>query len=171
MMSAWLRTKLMGATIMGIASGASGCHSAPGRSPSPLITTEGAMVPINVLYQSPNSGIRRALRAVVGTREAFEGLWREVHARTTPTPNLPAVDFAREIVIVASMGFQASVGSEIAITGVRDRSSFLEVTVDVRAFPTGCDTPPEVTYPAVMVRVPATRSTPVFQDRVIETHC
>jgi len=75
------------------------------------------------------------------------------------------------MVIVASLGFQASVGSKVAITSVRDQNNVLEVTVEMRLFPAGCDTYPAVTYPTVMARMPVSRSTPVFQDRPIQTSC
>jgi len=166
-----LRAHLAGAMILGFASGVPACQ--PVQRPSPLrhIGSEAATVATEVVYESPNGGLRRALRAVVDTPEEFERLWREVHAGGSSIPSLPMVDFTREMVIVASTGFQASVGSRIAVTGVRDSSNVLEVTVEVRPFPVGCDGFSAVTYPVVMVRMPASRSTVLFQDHVIQTRC
>jgi hypothetical protein len=124
------------------------------------------MAPVKVLYATPDGGVRRALREVVDNPDEFARLWQEVHASTAPTPALPTVDFPREMVIVASMGVQASVGSTIAITELRDHDSMLEVTVELRPFPCSIGWP-MVTYPIVIVSVPSSRSTVVFQDRVI----
>lgn len=168
---AWLSTNLAGALIVCLVSVAGGCQRVPGRSLSPQATPDGLVVPMRVLYESPNGGVHRPLRTVVDTPEEFERLWREVQAGATPTPSLPPVDFTHEMVIVASMGFQASVGGKIAITGVHDRSNVLEVMVDISPFPVGCDGYPEVTYPVVMVSIPSSHSTVVFQDRVIQTQC
>ena len=168
---AWHRAPLVGAMIVCLVSGLAGCQSATARSLPPPITPVGTMVPMTVFYESREGGVRYALRAVIDTRDEFERLWQEIHAGATPTPSVPIVDFKREMDVAASTGFQASVGSTIAIVGVRDRDNLLEVTVEVRPFPVGCDGYPAVTYSTTMVRVPATRSTPIFQDRVIRTRC
>ena len=164
-----LRTALAAATVMSLGMGGSACRSAPGGQ-SPSATSYSTAVPFSVLYES-DGGVRHALRGVVDTREEFERLWREMHAGTTPIPEVPTVDFTREMVIVAAMGFQAGVGSKIVITGVRDQGNVLDITVEVRPLPVGCPGYPTVTYPTVMVRAPAKRATPVFHDRVMETPC
>lgn len=172
-MFAWtvvcLRSRIWILTTASLALGSFACRSGQHEMSLPQSSPERAGLPIKVLYESPEGGLRHALRAVVDTREEFERLWREIHSGVTPLPALPTVDFKSEMVIVASAGSQASVGSEIAITEVRDHDGVLDVTVEVRPFPVGCPGYPKVTYPTVMVLLPATLSTAVFRDRIIET--
>ena len=158
------------ALIVSFVSGVVGCREAQSRSPSYQTRADGAIIPTKVLYSSPNSGIGRAIREVINNPDDFKRVWDEAHRGRTPTQLLPKVDFTREMVIVAAMGWQAAVGSEIAITGVRDTSNTLEVTVELRPF-RECDAFPEVTLPVVIVSVPSTHSTVVFEDRIIRRKC
>jgi hypothetical protein len=124
-----------------------------------------------LLYKSRTSGRIDATRAVLSTPTAFERVWREAHANLRTIPELPAVDFEKEIVIVAAMGMQGGTGRDIAITRVRDRGNVTHVAVEVRTLDPKCESFPQIEFPTVMVRVPRTLSTVVFEDRVIEAHC
>ena len=161
-----LRTTFAAAMITSLASRVAGGQTAQG-------TPDSGMVPIKVLYEAQDGGINRPLRVVLsgdnGPAE-FEQLWREAHGNSTPM-SFPIVDFQREMVIAAAMGFQATIGSQISITRVRKLDRVLEVTVELRPFPTGCSGYPVVTAPIVIVSVPFTLATVVFQDHVIHTTC
>ncbi len=123
-----------------------------------------------VLLES-DRGLHRALRAVVRTPEELMSMWREAHAGLGSPPGVPTVDFAREMVIVAAVGFQGEPGTRITVVSATDREGLLEVAVDVRPAPACGDNWGVVTFPTAMVAVPTSRSTPIFRDRVIRTPC
>jgi len=77
------------------------------------------------------SGISDRLRLVVRDRATWESLWQEIFARISPHPALPEVDFATDMVLVASMGSRPSGGYGILVDGAveaADKTLIAEVT-------------------------------------------
>jgi hypothetical protein len=102
----------------------------------------------------------------------LERYWQDVRAVDgTPAQSVPQIDFSREMVIVAALGFQPGAGASITVARVRDWNGALDVTVQITLPPSTCDGWPKVEQPMTMVRVPISRSTPVFHDRLIKARC
>lgn len=110
-----------------------------------------------------------AMRVVVQTREDYDRLWKTLRRAEAEKP--PEVDFTKEMLIVAGMGYQPQVGSGIQITSARDTARVLEITVDLRIPTATCNKEGYAAreYPAVMARVPRSRSTVVFRDRLLRS--
>src|SRR6266508_4397374 len=61
------------------------------------------------------TGYRERARLVIRAAAEWAAAWKELWAGASPAPPLPAVDFSKEMVIVAAMGEQASGGHSIAV--------------------------------------------------------
>ncbi len=134
--------------------------------------TGGTPIAMSPLYKSSDGGALGAMRSVVTTREEFERVWQVAHStHLTNKPPLPQVDFSRQAVVVAAMGFQGGAGTEIRITRAVQRGSVLEIFVELRLLSERCSSYSGIQYPTEMVRVPATRSTPVFHDTITRVDC
>ena len=148
-----------------------GIAQAPVRLPA-TARRDSSALPITTILASTRYRVSTALRAVLRTPAELERYWQDVRsADGTPAPSLPSIDFSREMVIVAALGFQPGAGAQITVTRVRDWNATLEVTLRITVPPKGCDGWPMVEYPMTMVRVPISRSTPVFHDRLIQPRC
>jgi len=105
----------------------------------------------NHLIQESYSGLRSALRAVVQDSAAFREIWERATLGHRP---LPAIDFTRDMVIVAAMGARSSTGHAIHIQSVRAEGPALQVRVLLAPAAPGCGRGMMETYPVDIVRAP-----------------
>jgi hypothetical protein len=101
---------------------------------------------------------------VVRGETAWARLWDEVYAIVTPQPSRPAVDFARDMLVVAATGTRPSGGFAVQVTGVMQRGTDLEVTVLETCPPPGARVSRALTRPVVVVRVPRLALVPRFVE-------
>jgi len=76
--------------------------------------------------------IKDPFRVVVRDRDTWLDVWKRIY-QVVPSngayPELPEIDFSREMVVVAAMGQQPSSGYAIIIDGAYERDDRLEVVV------------------------------------------
>jgi len=100
------------------------------------------------------SGIKEAKKEVIKDRAAWEKLWAE-HGKTTrnATP-APAVDFSKEMVIVATMGTKRTGGYTVEIVSAQAAGKKLRVFVKQTSPAPGAMTIQALTAPFHFVAVP-----------------
>jgi protease stability complex PrcB-like protein len=104
-----------------------GCTTATGADPLTLRS----------LGKGGFSGIKEARREVIKDKAAWEKLWTE---HTKPTRNAapaPEVDFAKEMVIAATMGTKRTGGYSVEIISAEPAGKKLKVTVKQASPPPG----------------------------------
>src|SRR5436190_9786727 len=74
--------------------------------------------PIRSLKKGAFSGIREVKQEVVKSADAWEKLWKQHAAAGGESDKIPAVDFSKEMVVVATMGTKRTGGYTIEIVGV-----------------------------------------------------
>lgn len=134
------------------------CAESPLAGP-PLDDLPGQAVVVTRLderYPSQYSGFGDPARIVVDDAAQWAEVWARLWNNQRPLPPLPAVDFAREVVIVAAMGSRPTGGY-----GVRVQDAAVQANqVVVRAVETspgsGCVTTQAFTAPADVVKLPRT---------------
>ena len=98
-----------------------------------------------------SSQLRDAQRLVIRGSTEWEAFWNDLNRSLTPTPALPAIDFNRQTVIVASMGQRPSGGHSIRIEAVfEDGQRVFAVTVETSPGP-NCFTTQIITSPVATV--------------------
>ena len=118
--------------------------------------------PVNI-FRSENP-----LRLVIKNRDAFSNFWERL--RVPPdnwVPQLPEIDFAKEIVVVAAMGQRPSSGYWTIIDGACEVDGQVEVFVSNVEEVRCVGQFPVLTYPADAVRLPRTDLPIVFRETVI----
>ncbi len=117
-----------------------------------------------------NTPFQQRQRVVIRDAEAWASLWQQLWSLGSYKPALPAVDFTRELVVVAMMGVRGSPGYFIVIQDAVVREGGLDVTVQEIEPEWGpynaCGTAGVATYPVAAMRVPRTEG----EVRFIETH-
>ncbi len=99
--------------------------------------TVGAAVDFTTLSDGTHAaGITGRVNEVFGDRASFDAFWKMISTGTLPEPAAPAVDFAKDMVIVVSPGEMNSGGYTVRITKVTSDGTKLIVTVVVTR-PTG----------------------------------
>ncbi|GAC1682490.1 MAG: hypothetical protein NVS9B3_00110 [Gemmatimonadaceae bacterium] len=118
-----------------------------------------------------NSGIQERTRLVIRDQPSWTAFWARAAGRVSPTPPPLAVDFSREMVIVAAMGSRPTGGYSIGIDGVYDGGARLYVAVRETSPGASCFTTQALTAPLTMRRMPAARLEVVFIERTAQTAC
>ncbi len=117
------------------------------------------------------SGLYQERLMVIRDPAEWLGQWRRITARQGDPPPLPAVDFSREMLLMAAMGPQPSGGRRVAIDRIVEQPG--ELLAFVRFVSPGlrCGAIAAVTSPVDIVRIPAS---PANVRWVIErqaSHC
>lgn len=110
------------------------------------------------------SGITERQRLVIRDHEAWRKVWKRIYAQRSPTPPLPEIDFAGEMLIVAAMGGKSTGGHGIVIDGANERDNRLEIKVRSISPGKGCMTTQALTAPVDIVRIKKTERTVVFRE-------
>ena len=113
-----------------------------------------------------NSGIEARERIVIRDASAWTALWERMNAATGVQPPgvPPAVDFERNMVIVATMGLRYTGGFQIIIESVHRVGVDLYVVVNERGH-ARCGVTQAETQPLDGVLVPRTEGRVIFIER------
>lgn len=120
---------------------------------------------------SDNSGFTQPARLVVRDAAAWRDAWATIWQGYGTVPPLPAVDFSREIVLVAALGQRPSGGYSILVDSAATRDG--ELFVRVRSIAPGarCGTTTALTSPVDVVRVPVRVIVPAWIEYSVATDC
>lgn len=117
------------------------------------------------------SGLRDSARLVVRDAPAWRATWDAIQREMSPPPPAPAVDFAREMVVVAALGTRPSGGWEIVVDSALASAAEVEVYIRRLAPGRGCFTTAAISTPVDVVRLPR-RDVPVrFTERLVREDC
>lgn len=156
---------------------------ATGVSPAcsaPPKTTDGArLVAVQPLREAGAvrhfSGMKSKQRLIIRDAATWASTWKEMtsifgdRARSS-APVVPAVDFTKNVLIVAAMGTRESGGYWIDIDEVRIAAG--EVLVSVSEYsPNGCAVTEAVTAPVAIAVVPRFVGRAMFVERTVQHKC
>ena len=121
-------------------------------------------LPIRSLAKGGFSGIKEARQEVIRDPVAWEKLWKQHSASASSAEKIPAVDFASEIVIAATMGTKRTGGYTIEIIRVEPAEKSLKIFVKQTSPPPGALTIQALTAPFHFVAVPKSDLKPEFVE-------
>ena len=102
---------------------------------------------------TPISLVQDRRRLVIRNATEWSDFWSELQGAVVPTPQPPAVDFTRQVVVAATMGQQPSSGYAIEFADVFEADGTLFPVVVETSPAAGCVLTPVVTAPAVAVLI------------------
>lgn len=150
-----------------------GCHSALALGQP---SSERASVPLTRLRDgavafSAYTGIGDSLRAVVRDSVLWRQMWDRINQPFFPRPALPAVDFRREMIVVAALGARPNGGYDVVIESAEQDSTGIEVALRRASPAPGCPVAAAVTQPADLARIPASGQPVRFRERTVIVPC
>ena len=142
--------------------------NAPDAAQQPLTVTRLRPEAFSFSY---NSGITEPQRLVVRDQATWQQTWDSIYRFTFPAPALPAVDFAREMVIVAALGQKPTGGFSIFIDSGTDTAN--GVTINVRSVSPGgnCGVTAALTQPLDIARVTRREGSVSFSESTTVQNC
>jgi len=99
------------------------------------IISNGVKVEVKREWKGAHCGYREPERLVIKTEDQWREVWKKIHHLQLPTPELPVVDFKKEMVIAVFMGERKSGGYEIEIKKIAQREKEIIVEVEEREPP------------------------------------
>jgi hypothetical protein len=117
------------------------------------------------------SGISTRERLVIRDAATWASIWADIMEGRSPTPSVPQVDFASEMIILASMGGRVTGGYSINIEAVQEAEGTVYITVDERSPGPTCFTTDAFTAPLAAVRAPRRDGVVVFVEKQQTTIC
>lgn len=122
-------------------------------------------------YFRHSSALHNPANLVITQQAEWDGIWRRIVANQGDKPPVPAVNFAREMLLVAAMGGQPSGGYAIHIDRVINNGAFLEVLVTRTSPGSRCGATAAITNPVDVVRVPTSQLPVRWSMRDVQTVC
>ncbi|HKW01413.1 MAG TPA: erythromycin esterase family protein [Vicinamibacterales bacterium] len=103
---------------------------------------------------APDGVFDDAAQQVVRDQPAWQALWTRLNSNASPAPTLPAVDFTKDMLVVAAMGMKGHGGYKVAITGAAENAG--KVTVEVTETSPGarCMNAMMMSSPVVIAKLP-----------------
>jgi hypothetical protein len=132
---------------------------------------ESTVVSEEHIFTYPHSGINDSRRLVIRDAAVWRVLWREVMGERTPPLAVPAIDFERDMVIVAALGRRGTGGYAITIEDVYAEGGVLYAIVRATSPGLGCMTIQGFMAPVTGVRVPRSEGAVRFIERTDELDC
>jgi len=133
----------------------------------------GEPLPVVRLQQFPLhfSGLSATDRLVIRSQAEWQAVWASVWQATSPPPPLPAIDFTREMIIVAPLGQQVTGGYDIYVDTAFETTSGVTIAIRSVVAGAGCPTLPVVTQPVDIARLPRRDGPIVFEERAQINQC
>jgi hypothetical protein len=116
------------------------------------------------------SGINDRRRTVITDAETFAATWQQAYRNQEPPPQLPEIDFAKDVVVLASMGTRSSGGYSIDITAEVSEARLRVIVLETSPGPT-CAVTAALTAPVHMVLAPRTGGSPIFVEETRTRNC
>lgn len=124
-----------------------------------------------MLHYRGSSGFTTAERIVVRDSTTWATVWPRIVGSHRPSPPVPRVDFATEMIVVASMGTRATGGYTIAIASVHVVGDSVRVVVREQSPGTRCGTTAALGHPVALARVDRSERPVAFVTRSAVHEC
>jgi hypothetical protein len=155
----------------------------PSEPPSETDTSDGSsdephpdpdaetLVDATVLFTAEYTGIDSHLELVIRDPAEWRDLWARIVAGQDPAPEVPAVDFESDMVLVVGTGERPSGGYTVEIVDVRRHDRALRVVVLERIPGRECAVTRAITSPVVAVTAPRSDEPVEFEHRTETYAC
>ena len=136
----------------------------------------GERVPIARFRAAPHplafsSGVGEPARLVIRDEPLWRATWAAIWSPVEPQPAVPAVDFAREMVVVAARGGRPSGGYGIVVDSATLHGATLVVHVRATSPGPRCSVTGALTAPVDAARLPRHDGPVEFRERAEVTRC
>jgi len=118
------------------------------------VSMNGKRLPIVAEWKGNHCGVTEPKRVVITNEEEWAELWRRVHTVRIPAPELPTVDFSKNMVLAVFMGQKPTSGYGVQITEVTRANGEIVVKVKETTPPKGAIVLQVLTQPFHIVVVP-----------------
>lgn len=129
----------------------------------------GTTIPVTRLSPHPGSflyysGLQQPERLAIRDQAAWVAAWRSLWPNGMAAPALPAVDFSKDMIVIAALGGRSTGGYSIFVDSARATASGLVVFIGTSSPGRHCVTTQAFTQPVDIARMPRTDAAVAFVD-------
>jgi hypothetical protein len=117
------------------------------------------------------SGLKAAERLVIRDEATWRATWAAIGRNSTPVPPPPAIDFEREMLVVAALGERSTGGYNIIVESASATGEALTVRIHSTAPGSSCLTTQAQTQPVDIARLPRMQGPVTFVDEASVSDC
>lgn len=150
------------------------CEPAPVQEPVAAPTATIAMVRLAADSGTfaMNSGYETPATLVIRDSSAWAAAWNTIQMGVEPQPALPAVDFAKEMLVLVAIGQQPNGGHGVVITSsTYDSAGAVVVRAEHNAPGDNCMTSMALVQPVDLARVPQSDAAVRFEVLPVTRNC
>ena len=118
-----------------------------------------------------HSGLADSTRMVIRNQSRFQDSWARLVAHVYPVPEMPSIDFSREMVIIASAGTKPSSGYSIRIGRLARVDGVIYADVVSERPGSSCLVNSMPTMPADLIIAPNSNEAVTFVERSTVRNC
>ena len=132
--------------------------------------SEDVALPMTRLRADPasftySSGLADSRRTVVRDATAWQEIWTAIWRNHSPEPALPAVDFSREMIVVAALGTRPTGGYSIFLDSASEGAAGVAIQVRSVSPGSGCAVTLALTQPVDVARLPRRTGAVTFVEK------
>lgn len=162
-----------------VVAGTAACGPAATFEPDESRSPASVMAPVLVSrlraepYSFTNfSSVRAPERTVIGDMTAWRAAWSRLWAGAALEPPLPAVDFAREVIVLAALGERPTGGYQILVDSATvAREGGVVVYVRTVSLGATCGAYQALTQPVDLARLPRVQGPATFREHAVVANC
>ena len=128
-------------------------------------------VNFETVSKGTNNNFGERVFYTVDSEKEWGELWNSMHAVINPVPELPKVDFEKEMLVLAFQGTQGTGGHSVEVTDIEKKDGVIGVTVKEVSPGTKCITTQALTAPYHAVKIPKIDSKFEFDIKYEKTEC
>jgi len=118
-----------------------------------------------------SSGFTEKQLLVVSSDEEWRKVWASLFSNRRPSPAIPTINFAEQMVLIYALGRQRTGGYSVQISGVEAINDQLSISVAVTRPSPNCMVTTGLTSPADLLLVPLSNRRVVVVETEIVTEC
>jgi hypothetical protein len=170
------RARVVAALAIGVALGTASPRATPLAAQSKAAADRAEPLPLDRLRDAGHayttySGLADSARLVVRDSVSWRRLWSAINRPFVPPPPMPAIDFDREMVVVAALGARPTSGYDVVIERAERDSAGVAVAVRRTRPGAGCPVLAAVTQPVDLARLPSVSADTRFLERTVVIPC
>ena len=118
-----------------------------------------------------DTGIQAEMLSVIQDETAWKTFWTMIHANQTPAPPAPAIDFSRDMIVVAAAGLKPSSGYAMQVVSASEAKGEIVVVVEATSPGAGCMSAMVMTSPLDIARLPKRDGKVRFDVKRVKKDC
>lgn len=121
-------------------------------------------IPFKSIEKSTNGGFENPTTKVITSQAGFEDIWQKIWSRTSDTPQIPKIDFAKNQLLLVAIGAKNNGGYGLEIEKITETKNEIIVNYFETKAGEKCMTTQAIVFPFELIEIGKTSKKIVFNS-------